>query len=205
MDRIDFTRCQENENASYFSTIDHFFWNEDLSSSIVDAGVLHSPDNCSDHSPIYCVLKRENIQTDQERSFCSSEKPSWRKASEEKKSNFKLLLNEKLLEIDIPFSVNNCANVHCKEPSHCEDADKLIGHLLEAVEDSAKDALPIKKTGPAIRKNVTPGWKKEVKPFRDKAFFWSQVWTFAGKPIGTVLHTLMKRSRNIYHYLGDTS
>ena len=61
---IDFTRCQENENATFFSTLDHFFWNENLSSSIVDAGVLHSPDNGSDHSPIYCVLKGHNVQKD---------------------------------------------------------------------------------------------------------------------------------------------
>ena len=142
------------------------------------------------------MLKRENIQLDQERSISSSEKPSWRKASQEEKSNFKSLLNQKLLALDIPSSVNNCSNVHCKETSHCEDADQLIGQILEAVEDSAKDSLPTKKTGPSIRKNVTPGWKKEVKPFRDKAFFWSQVWKSAGKPIGTVLHTLMKRSRN---------
>ena len=197
---IDFTRCQENENATFFSTLDHFFWNENLSSSIVDAGVLHSPDNGSDHSPIYCVLKSQNVQNDQEIPVCSVEKPSWRKATQEEKKSFKSLLNEKLLAIEIPSSVNNCKNIKCKEPGHCDDADQMISQILEAVEYTAKDSLPNMMSGPSIRKKVIPGWKKEVKPFRDKAFFWSQVWKSAGKPTGTVLHNIMKRSRNIYHY-----
>ena len=197
---VDFTRSQDNENGSYFSTLDHFFWNEELSRSIMDAGVLHSPDNCSDHSPIYCVLKNQNVQFDQENPIANSEKPSWRKASQEERTNFKTLLNQKLLTLEIPTSVNSCFDVHCKEPEHCDNADQLMGQILEAVEEAAKDSLPTKKTSPSTRKKVTPGWKIHVKPFRDKAFFWSQVWKSADKPIGTVLHTLMKRSRNIYHY-----
>ena len=90
--------------------------------------------------------------------------------------------------------------MNCKDPSHCDDADQMIGKLLDAVETSAKETLPSQKKCPSIRKNIVPGLKTEVKPFRDKAFFWSQVWKSAGKPIGTVLHTIMKRSRNVYHY-----
>ena len=55
------------------------------------------------------------------------------------------------------------------------------------------------RTLPSQSKHV-PGWKTHVKPFRDKAFFWHQVWTSAGRPINTTLHTIMKRTRNVYHF-----
>ena len=45
---VDFTRSQQNEKQFISSTLDHFFWNEDLDEQIIDAGVLHSSDNDSD-------------------------------------------------------------------------------------------------------------------------------------------------------------
>ena len=39
-----------------------------------------------------------------------------------------------------------------------------------------------------------------LRPFRERALFWCQVWKSAGRPLNTVLHNIMKRSRNIYHY-----
>ena len=39
-----------------------------------------------------------------------------------------------------------------------------------------------------------------MKPYRDTALFWNQVWKAAGKPCNTELHKIMKRTRNIYHY-----
>ena len=197
---VDFTRYQETENGSHVSTLDHFFWNEHLSPSITDAGVLHSPDNSSDHCPIYCVVKLSNIQLEKGKSVSGMEKPSWRKASPDEKQSFQTLLDCKLQELQVPVSIQNCVDVKCMDPSHSVDADDMISNILDAVETSAKESLPSQKKSPSVRKNAVPGWKSEVKPYRDKAFFWSQVWKSAGNPIGTVLHTVMKRSRNIYHY-----
>ena len=45
-----------------------------------------------------------------------------------------------------------------------------------------------------------PGWNEEVKQFRDEAFFWSQLWKSAGRPLNNELHNVMKRTRNIYHF-----
>ena len=50
------------------------------------------------------------------------------------------------------------------------------------------------------QQKLTPGWKEEVKPFRDLAYFWNGIWTSAGKPMNTELHRIMKRSKNKYHY-----
>ena len=58
---IDFTHIFEVDDVHHTSTIDHFFWKEKLSNSIVEADVLHLPDNTSDHCPIYCQINIENL------------------------------------------------------------------------------------------------------------------------------------------------
>ena len=105
---VDFTRSQQNENQFISSTLDHFFWNEDLDEQIIDAGVLHSSDNDSDHSPIYCVLKSQPVLAEHQNDNLAQDKPSWRKASPEERNDFQNLLNENLTAIEIPASLNNC-------------------------------------------------------------------------------------------------
>ena len=39
-----------------------------------------------------------------------------------------------------------------------------------------------------------------VKPYRENAKFWHQVWVSCGKPINSAVHIVMKRTRNFYHY-----
>jgi hypothetical protein len=51
---IDFTNYHEVNGVTFISTIDHFFWNQQLSDKFLDSGVIYHPSNLSDHSPIYC-------------------------------------------------------------------------------------------------------------------------------------------------------
>ena len=57
----DFSYVYEREGVSFVSLLDHFFVSEGLNSEIDEAGVIHSPDNSSDHSPIFCVLRSITI------------------------------------------------------------------------------------------------------------------------------------------------
>ena len=57
--------------------------------------------------------------------------------------------------------------------------------LLKIVEDSAFATLPVNKSEKSKIKNKKPGWSENVKPVRETAFFWSQVWKSAGRPINT--------------------
>jgi hypothetical protein len=45
-----------------------------------------------------------------------------------------------------------------------------------------------------------PGWGEAVKPYREEAYFWHQVWTSYGRPLNTDIHNMMKRTKNEYHY-----
>ena len=131
-----------------------------------------------------------------------NEKPSLKRATQEQKESFPTILTEKLATFSIPDSILNCRNVKCKDVEHCEKADEFICQVLACVEEAAAEALPIPKTPhtQSPQAKVVPGWKQFVKPFRDKAHFWHQVWDSAGRPLNTELHRIMKKTRNLFHF-----
>ena len=47
---------------------------------------------------------------------------------------------------------------------------------------------------------VIPGWQDEIKPFKEDSLFWHGVWQSAGSPNTGVLHSIMARTKNKYHY-----
>ena len=69
------------EDRSHTAVIDHFFWNQMTKLAVQNAGVLHIPENLSDHCPIYCTLDigsvsvQKSLKQDDQR----SPKPSWKK------------------------------------------------------------------------------------------------------------------------------
>ena len=97
--------------------------------------------------------------------------------------------------------VTTCTDVHCSNQAHCDEIDKFARDILSCIESAAFETLPIVKQGQSKKeKNIHAGWSEEVKPFRDNAYFWSQIWKSAGKPQNCELHRIMKRTRNLYHY-----
>ena len=78
---IDFTCCHALLGTSHVAILDHFFWSEQLEDSVVDAGVLHLPDNQSDHSPIYCVVEYQCVQQEVHAQAKQKPKPKWKKAN----------------------------------------------------------------------------------------------------------------------------
>ena len=179
---IDFTCCHEQLGVCYVSTMDHFFWSDSLAEQVLDAGVIHHPDNKSDHSPVYCVLE---VQTDLQRQPDQAQykpRPSWKKSEPEQKCNFKLELENELANLVTPQSVLTCKDVGCKDPSHIEDLDNFTLELLETVQTVAEQKLhmPSAGTNKSKEKKVVPGWSEAVKPYREEAYFWHQVWLSYG-------------------------
>ena len=86
---IDFTHCHEQLGIRHTSILDHFFWSETLNAGVIDAGVLHLPDNKFDHSPIYCVIGIETIQQEVSKAEPRKLRPSWKRGSQEEKQTSK--------------------------------------------------------------------------------------------------------------------
>ena len=92
----DFTCVYEREGVSYLSLLDHFIASEGLGQEILEAGVIHHPDNFSDHSPIFCVLRSITISNSSKEAFPECKKPSWKRASSIQKETCKSLLEDRL-------------------------------------------------------------------------------------------------------------
>jgi hypothetical protein len=196
----DFTHTYEREGTTHVSTLDHFFLSEQLMNTVCDAGVLHHPDNSSDHEPVYCVFTSITISQSSVQPASRQPHPSWRRANMEEKKYFDYLLDTRLESIAIPSQVTECRNLHCKDEVHLEAIDWHTAEVLEAVQAAGEGALPCPKAGSSKeRRKVTPGFNVRVKPFKETAYFWSAVWKSAGSPLNTHLHTIMKRTRNRYH------
>ena len=199
----DFTfMYNDGDNRSFTAMLDHFFYNEITRQAVLAAGVIHLPENLSDHCPIFCTIDIEAIPVEKaEKKHEDISKPSWKKATEGEKINYSQWLEANLSNIQVPESLP-CKDVKCRDSDHCKDADEFITSVLECVDSAATSSLPSPSppsSSSTSRQNV-PGWKEFVKPFKENAYFWHQVWISAEKPINTELHRIMKRTKNIYHY-----
>ena len=183
------------------SLIDHFHWNSGIDSSVTDAGALFLPGNTSDHCPIYCVIETDTLKLRSEDVDASNPKPSWTKATAEQRKNFTETLGNRLHSLWSPLDCCTCSDVHCCDSSHLHSTDEYLMNLLKCMTTAAEECLPyfggVRKTK---KKNLIPQWKKDIQPYKDTAVFWNAVWQSAGKPMNTQLHSIMKRTRNIYHY-----
>ena len=169
---IDFTHYQEYNDITHVSTVD----------AIGNSGVVHIPENLSDHCPVYCIMNFSHIPADEGPiRKPGPPKPSWSKATQEQKDDFKNHLENALLELDIPESLANCNDVHCDNPLHSETADNIIVDILQSVEKAAYDKLPVPAPQRLRKqKSCKPGWQQFVHPYRQTAQFWHQVWNSAG-------------------------
>ncbi len=193
---IDFTHVLEIDKKTYVSTLDHFFWSENISKSIVDAGVLHLPINTSDHCPVYCKinvnsLPKTNASTPPE----IKPKICWSKASVEQKEVFSERLDTELTSIKLPTHVHQCNDVHCNVEEHTDAIDDFLGGMLQCRENCAKECLPLTSVPQRKHKTCIPLWKEDVQPYKDKSIFWHSVWESAGRPLNTELHRIMKKNK----------
>lgn len=180
--------------------MDHFFWSENLSESVISADVLHLPENTSDHCPIFCKIDVDKLPaTSEAPKAATSPKACWRIANEMEKNNYITLLDERLRNLEVPDGVDCCRDVNCGSECHIEEIDEFLVCLLNTIKSTADDCLPCnkKKVG-NVKKTPIAFWHDEVQPYKDKSIFWHKVWISAGRPINTELHRIMKKTRNVY-------
>ena len=117
---------------------------------------------------------------------------------------FRALLEDRVSSLIVPESLSSCRDVHCQDPSHIKDLDNFTLDLLETMQDVAEESLPLPGSGGngnsrsrSGNHKVVPGWNEYVKPFREEAYFWHQLWISYGRPLNTDIHTMMKKTRNM--------
>ena len=139
IDNIDHTYFFTSEHVTATSIIDHFVCNTPVHQAITEAGVVHEPDNLSNHSPIFVKLVINDLSTNIKGSY-SEKRTSWTKATLENKMNYKEVVANKLSSIKVPNNCLYCADLHCRH--HSTAIKDYTASVLEAIEDSAKETLP---------------------------------------------------------------
>ena len=201
--RADFTHTHEREGRTFTSLIDHLFWNERFSAFVEDAGVLHLPENMSDHCPVFCKVKIEtelSVNNSLDSPKPKRYVPSWQNVNDEEKERYVRMLEDKLSHMDLCIPCLSCRDVHCDAETHMRSLDAFMIDLLEMIEESADNTLMKDSRPTSKRKENLPNWKEDIDPSKDTAHFWNAVWKSAGKPLNCHLHNIMKRTRNQYHY-----
>ena len=107
----------QSDEKTLTSVIDHFLWSEDLLNSVIDAGVIHLPENQSDHEPVYCRIILNDMEEElgeegtTEAEDKTENKPSWKRARSGEKENFIKNLSTNLVNIHVPMEGTNANKI----------------------------------------------------------------------------------------------
>ena len=195
-----FTRLVNGVERTFFSTIDHFCTSPEMLPSCTEAATLHFVENMSNHEPIFLKFKcvPSNIETVSDKNSRPPPKPVWKKAEQADIDSYKFDLEHILSEVIIPDCVT-CANVCCVCTDHIDQIDNYALQIMESISSAVDNNIPFSNPNPK-KALPMPGWSDYVKPFKDDAFFWHSIWKSAGRPQNCQLHTVMKSTRNKYHF-----
>ena len=184
------------------STIDRILVNERLLPFILDAGVMHLADNPSRHSPILLKINAGNLPKSIQTTLKKSKCPAWFKASSADMNNYTSSLDARLHELEPPASLY-CRDPNCHDKNHSLERDRYVLDVLSALIETTQYTIPMTQGGGSSNRfanGTLPGWQTEVEPLREDSLFWHSVWQSAGRPTTGILHLLMARTRNRYHY-----
>ena len=138
------------------STIDHFASNRALYHAVIEADVVHSGENPSNHAPIIAKVALD-VDTSGFESAESKQKVNWEKSTSEARDLYSKTLNVKLEQVSIPECVQ-CTDVHCN--NHMDQMEEYTMSVMEAIEAAAVECLASSgggKQGPGHNQAV-PGW-----------------------------------------------
>ena len=195
---IEYTFTTTRENITYASTLDHFIGNERMYGSVTEAGVIESPDNHSGHLPIYFKFDVNKLNIEVENQVYIP-KPSWSKASDQQKEDFKQGLHENLLLFDSPQTCELCPSMKCDH--HTNEIDEYATNICESLDLAAQASLP--KAGSskqASQGGGNAGWNEYVKPFQDESLFVNGLWKAAGSPNNGDLFIMNRNAKMQYKY-----
>ena len=135
-----------------------------------------------------------------ETEFKMNRSPAWYKASQADNDHYTSLLEQKLLELEIPTNLR-CSDIHCEDRQHIHDGDLHVLDILCTVIETSYETIPL-TSSKGTRKNFhqpLPGWNELVKPVKQDSLFWHSVWLSAGRPSSGSLYQVMCYTRRRYH------
>ena len=164
----------------------------------MEAGVIHSGENPSNHSPIFTRIDLGSVDISMEKSE-DSRRVNWSKSSSEARKKYQDTVRDRLAQLTVPDCAK-CRDVHCS--THMEDMESYTTDLLEILAVSGQECLASTGGGKirARQDHNIAGWVQYVRPYSDESKFWFATWCSAGKPRGGHLYDAMQYSKCQYKY-----
>ena len=172
---IDFTNFFDLDGLSHTSILDHFFWSEDISDNIMEAGVLHIASNTSNQCPIYCNININDLQAKYRKyriPLLPIPKACWKKATDEQKVNFKVNLEMDFTNLEIPASIEHCHDVHCEDDNH--QNDNFLIEIIKTIKSTSDSYIPSSWHKHNGKQSPIFNWREEIQPYKENSFFGTQ-------------------------------
>ena len=191
---IDFT-CENSGNRAR-ATIDHFIASENMRANVMNYWCVHDGDNLSDHSPVFlsfdfCVEHTSNDVSNPAR------KPNWKMARDIDVAAYKMVLFDKLRDVNVPFDVLQCNDVECTV--HDGAINLYFDQLTDCCKQAAEATIP--KTGGRRR---VAGRTERVAPYKDRSILWHRIWSEWGRPRDGLIYDIMKKAKADYKRAAKT-
>ena len=190
-----FTRKGSNNETSF---IDHFIVSNNFECSVditneFNDEVTIKGVNLSDHCPVnlYTEFQSDITKNKNAMNYFND----WDNATDNKIKNYQQQLNCQFGNFIIPQNILDCENFQCTE--HYDITLELSEQFMDILGTCGDDTIGFKKS---TQKHGIPGWNSFVKPYRERAIFWHNVWKDAGRPVGDDLAERRRVTRAQYHW-----
>ena len=114
-------------------------------------------------------------------------------ATKEEKNNYTSELHKKLNFVKCPESMLHCHDPLCTDSTHSDARDTVMLDILSSIVETSYTMLPVTGGVPSPltyqkspgtkqrRREIIPGWSKEVEPFRLHSNTCYRAWVASGK------------------------
>ena len=179
------------------SLIDHCVISENLSDIMTEYCSIDSVDNASDHLAIQCTLSfdMEHVESAPVPTAAPSARPCWSKATQDQLREYGEALDERLLDIPIPFEAYECGDAKCI--NHSRDIDNFHDNIVRCLTNATNASIPVPRKQHSAK--VTPGWNEFVENHFRNALFWYKLWVENGRPPDGILADIRRSTRARYH------
>ena len=176
------------------SFIDHAIVSLSMIDDVSGFQILNDALNLSQHLPLSFEVKLNNSITHKVVEDLQWE-IDWDRATPAQLLAYRQYLSLELENFHIPNYITQCNNFFCVD--HNERLLDLFNALIEIIKGCATISIPRKKVG--VRRGL-PGWNEFVKPYREKALLWHEIWKSAGSPTQGHLAMIRRQTRAKYHW-----
>jgi exonuclease III len=179
------------------SRIDYINCSVNMMDSINNVCVYKCVTNMSGHRPVLLCVEMNSLSYEDVHVPVAQpqENVSWCRATDNNISAYKSTLDNMLKALKLP-PVVFCQDLKCTNSDHRDQIQVWSDMLDDLCLASGQKCIPKCRQ----KKYNKPGWTNEVKPFKDMAKQWYDLWCIHGEPDNGEVFECMKETKRQYYY-----